>query len=111
MKLFLPLFLIVSLLAGIASGELKSNRFAYLEENDPYYPHGDFPKLITPMWVGEDGVDAVICLTIDDMCRLFPEGESRKISSLVTLADCPFGELRPTSRIIHSSPSWEFAKR
>ena len=43
------------------------NRLAYLDELDPYYPHKDFPKLITPQWVGEDGVEAVVILAIDDM--------------------------------------------
>ncbi|MFO0977285.1 MAG: neutral/alkaline non-lysosomal ceramidase N-terminal domain-containing protein [Planctomycetaceae bacterium] len=40
---------------------------ACLDESNPWYPHKDFPKLITPQWVGEDGVDAVIVLAIDDM--------------------------------------------
>jgi Polysaccharide deacetylase len=43
------------------------NRLAYLDEVDPYYPHARFPKLITPQWVGEAGVDAVVVLAIDDM--------------------------------------------
>src|SRR5689334_2085739 len=43
------------------------NRLTYLEENDPFYPHLGFPKLITPQWVGESGVDAVVILAIDDM--------------------------------------------
>jgi putative membrane-bound dehydrogenase-like protein len=43
------------------------NRLAYLDEADPYYPHVKFPKLITPQWVGEKGVDAVVILAIDDM--------------------------------------------
>jgi len=60
---------------SVGAGDSVGNRFAYLDEDNPYYPDGDFPKLITPMWVGEDGVDAVICLTIDDMCRTFPEGK------------------------------------
>ena len=34
---------------------------------DPYYPHRDYPKLITPQWVGEDGVECVVTLAIDDM--------------------------------------------
>lgn len=34
---------------------------------DPYYPHRDFPKLITPAWVGEAGVECVVTLAIDDM--------------------------------------------
>jgi hypothetical protein len=43
------------------------NRLANLDELDPYYPHAKFPKLITPQWVGEDGVEAVVILAIDDM--------------------------------------------
>jgi hypothetical protein len=44
------------------------NRLAYLDGPlDPYYPHPDFPKLITPQWVGEDGVECVVTLAIDDM--------------------------------------------
>ena len=43
------------------------NRLAYLDELDPYHPHTKFPKLITPQWVGEPDVDAVVILAIDDM--------------------------------------------
>ncbi len=43
------------------------NRLAYLDDLDPYYPHAKFPKLITPQWVGEAGVEAVVILAIDDM--------------------------------------------
>jgi hypothetical protein len=43
------------------------NRLAYLEGIDAYYPHAKFPKLITPQWVGEPDVDAVVILAIDDM--------------------------------------------
>ena len=44
------------------------NRLTYLDEFcDPYYVGRDFPKLVTPQWVGEEGVEAVIVLSIDDM--------------------------------------------
>ncbi len=43
------------------------NRLTYLDSDDPFYPHKDFPKLITPQWVGEPGVEAVVILAIDDM--------------------------------------------
>jgi hypothetical protein len=43
------------------------NRRADRDEANPYYPHRDFPKLITPQWVGEAGVEAVVVLAIDDM--------------------------------------------
>ncbi|MDA1015907.1 MAG: c-type cytochrome [Planctomycetota bacterium] len=42
-------------------------RLTYLDENNPCYPHASFPKLITPQWVGEEGVEAVVVLAIDDM--------------------------------------------
>ncbi len=34
---------------------------------NPYYPHRDTPRLTTPQWVGEPGVEAVVVLAIDDM--------------------------------------------
>lgn len=34
---------------------------------NPYWVDGNSPKLITPQWIGEPGVDAVIVLAIDDM--------------------------------------------
>src|SRR5689334_2324634 len=38
-----------------------------LDAESPYYPNRSYPKLITPQWVGEDGVDAVVIFAIDDM--------------------------------------------
>ncbi|MDA1052785.1 MAG: HEAT repeat domain-containing protein, partial [Planctomycetota bacterium] len=44
------------------------NRLTYLAEFcDPYYVGRDFPKLTTPQWVGEEDVEAVVVLAIDDM--------------------------------------------
>src|SRR5262249_2069809 len=65
MRRLLPL--LASLLLPLISFAGDSNRLAYLDENDPYYPNRSFPKLITPQWVGEDGVEAVVVLAIDDM--------------------------------------------
>ncbi len=45
----------------------NGNRLAYLDSDDPFYPGRDFPKLTTPQWVGEEGVEAVVVLAIDDM--------------------------------------------
>ncbi len=54
--------------AAIAAGqEAKRSDSATVDDADPYYPHRDFPKLTTPMWVGEPGVEAVVVLAIDDM--------------------------------------------
>lgn len=44
-----------------------ANQYSYLDESDPYYVSRHFPKLITPQWIGEAGVEAVIVLSIDDM--------------------------------------------
>lgn len=55
---------------GIVGGQLRAdgNPLAYLDEySNPYYPHTNFPRLTTPQWVGEPGVEAVIVLGIDDM--------------------------------------------
>ncbi len=54
-------------LAAAAALAGDGNRLAYLDDADPYYPHRTFPRLVTPQWVGEDGVDAVVVLAIDDM--------------------------------------------
>ncbi len=43
------------------------SRLAGVERLDPYYPRRDSPKLVTPRWVGEPGVEAVVVLAIDDM--------------------------------------------
>ena len=56
--------------ALLVSGNLcaQTGTLSHLDEYaDAYYPGTDFPKLITPQWVGEDGVDAVVTLAIDDM--------------------------------------------
>ncbi len=45
----------------------EGNRLTYLDGNDPFYPGLTFPKLITPQWIGETGVEAVVILAIDDM--------------------------------------------
>ena len=53
--------------ATAADPSRTATAWPYLDEVNPYYPHRDFPKLITPQWVGEPGVEAVVVLAIDDM--------------------------------------------
>ncbi len=61
-------FLLVALAALTSPARAADgNRLVYLDENDPYYPSRRFPKLTTPQWVGEEGVEAVVILGIDDM--------------------------------------------
>src|SRR5215469_10793855 len=43
-----------------------ANRLTYLDEPDPFYVARDFPKLTTPQWIGEPGVEAAVILAIDD---------------------------------------------
>ncbi|HEX8916693.1 MAG TPA: PVC-type heme-binding CxxCH protein [Humisphaera sp.] len=51
-----------------AAKPVDGNRLAYLDDPcTPYHVGRGFPKLTTPMWVGEEGVDAVVVLAIDDM--------------------------------------------
>jgi putative membrane-bound dehydrogenase-like protein len=57
---------------AVASGAAPNpssngNSLTYLDSTDPFYVGVNFPKLITPQWVGEQGVDAVVVLGIDDM--------------------------------------------
>src|SRR5437867_1736930 len=58
--------LVVSASAAFADSS-PGNRLTYLDDRSPFYVGADFPRLTTPMWFGEDGVDAVIILSIDDM--------------------------------------------
>src|SRR5688500_11144620 len=58
---------LLALLLTAHAPAADGNRLAYLDELDPYYPSRKFAKLITPQWVGEDGVEAVVILAIDDM--------------------------------------------
>jgi putative membrane-bound dehydrogenase-like protein len=60
-------FALVAALFVSSTSAADGNRLAYLDDPSPYYPNLKFPKLITPQWVGEAGVDAVVILAIDDM--------------------------------------------
>ncbi len=62
------LFVLIALLAPVALAQAADgNRLVYLDQSDPYYVGRSFPKLTTPQWVGEEGVEAVVILAIDDM--------------------------------------------
>ena len=44
------------------------NRLAYLDAFcDPYYVGRDTARLVTPQWIGEEGVEAAAILSIDDL--------------------------------------------
>src|SRR5213594_1253583 len=44
-----------------------ANRLTYLDDSDPFNVGRGFPRLTTPQWVGEPGVQAVVVLAIDDL--------------------------------------------
>src|SRR5436190_1522867 len=67
---FLPILLL--LLPPVGACAADGNRLVHLDDTGPYHVHRGFPKLTTPQWVGEDGVEAVVILAIDDMRA--PEG-------------------------------------
>lgn len=55
--------MLLALLVALQDG----NRLTYLDGNDPYYVHRGFARLAVPQWIGEEGVEAVVTLGIDDM--------------------------------------------
>lgn len=60
------LLLLVRLPIAVSADD--ANRLTYLDEFcDSYYADTHFPRLTTPQWVGESGVEAVVVLAIDDM--------------------------------------------
>ncbi len=69
MRSLAVVFSIVVAASSVCCGQdARSNRLAYLDEDcSAYHPGIDFPKLSTPQWVGDEGVDAVVVLSIDDM--------------------------------------------
>ncbi|MFO0946388.1 MAG: VCBS repeat-containing protein [Planctomycetota bacterium] len=72
----------VSTAAGdIAKPARDGSRFVHLEEQDPYWVGGQTPRLTTPMWIGENGVEAAVILSIDDMRD--PEAYERYLRPLL----------------------------
>jgi putative membrane-bound dehydrogenase-like protein len=65
LRLTLPSLL--TLVLAVPTHAADGNRLAYLDDEHPYHVGRHFPKLVTPQWVGEDGVEAVVVLAIDDM--------------------------------------------
>lgn len=58
----------LALTSALAQAASEGNRLAYLDEGaNPYYVGRGFPRLVTPQWVGEPGVEAVVILAIDDL--------------------------------------------
>ena len=62
MRVF-PLLLATTLTALAVDG----NRLTHLDDTSPIWPSARSAKFITPQWIGEPDVDAVVILAIDDM--------------------------------------------
>ena len=63
----LALFL-VAIFCSVANGSDVGNRLVYLNEYaNPYYVGLKTARLTTPQWVGDEDVEAVIVLAIDDL--------------------------------------------
>src|SRR5487761_1801847 len=67
MRAVFTCLIVSSLIAPLFAAAPGGNRLTYLDEVNPWYPHRDLARLTTPQWVGEDGVEAVVVLAIDDM--------------------------------------------
>ena len=58
---------LLTLAVFAASAFADGHRLKYLDDDDPFYPHRNLARLSTPQWVGEEGVEAVVILSIDDL--------------------------------------------
>jgi len=67
MRICFILPFLMAVAAGIPLSAADGNRLTYLDNLDPYYVSRSFPRLTTPQWVGEEGVDAVVIMAVDDM--------------------------------------------
>lgn len=53
--------------AATMPGQTSANRLTYLDGADPFYVGTAFPRLTTPQWIGEPGVDVAVVYGIDDL--------------------------------------------
>ncbi len=58
---------VLVLLAARAALATEANRLTYLDDTDPFYVQSQFPRLATPQWAGEPGVETVVILAVDDL--------------------------------------------
>lgn len=65
MRLMAPIFLAAVL--PLPTGSAQAPKLFFPDDDSPYYPTRNSPRLTTPEWVGEASVDAVVILAIDDM--------------------------------------------
>jgi putative membrane-bound dehydrogenase-like protein len=63
MRLFSCTFLGLLVFSAAANAQGQT----YVDEFNPYYPSRTSPRLSTPQWIGEPGVEAAVILAIDDL--------------------------------------------
>lgn len=59
--------IIIGLAVSAVAENQRADEFACQAQANPWYPDVHYPRLITPQWVGEEGVECVVTLGIDDM--------------------------------------------
>ena len=64
---FASLAICFSLAPAKAQTGAGANRLTYLDGSDPFYAGLNLPRLTTPQWAGEPGVEAAVILAIDDL--------------------------------------------
>ena len=64
-----PLMILLGcLIPALATAGEVGNRLRYLDEPaNPYWVNRATARLVTPQWIGDNGVEAVIVLAVDDM--------------------------------------------
>ena len=65
---FSPWISLLLLMLPLGAQAEDGNRLTYLDDfAEPYWVGLETPRLTTPQWIGAEGVDAVVILSIDDM--------------------------------------------
>ena len=62
-----PLLLCLFVLATAPLSAADGNRLAYLDDDSPFWPTRESPRFTTPQWIGEEGVEAAVIISIDDL--------------------------------------------
>ena len=63
---FIPVLVLALVVQGLGS-DVFGQPTPSDNSKEVWFPHKDFPKLLTPHWVGDEGVECVVVLAIDDM--------------------------------------------
>jgi hypothetical protein len=63
----IALTLAVCFLGGGVASIGAADKLTHTDPANPFWPDATSAKLLTPEWIGEDGVEAAVVLAIDDM--------------------------------------------